>query len=112
MRKKRLAPEKLLAETIGDNPVFFTIGLLAEEVFKYEDNHRTDEVVAVRLPVTIYGITYDTVKLPKDALKSFSKQDFAFKQVEFVGLRAIEFNGNVYFSADSVSIKKENRNAQ
>lgn len=112
MKKKRLTSDETIRETLGDNPVFYTIGVWPQKVYKYEDNNRTDEVVAVRLPVTIYGVAYDTVKLPKDALTSFSEQDFAFKQVEFVSLKAVEFNGNVYFSADSVAIKKEKRDVQ
>lgn len=110
MKKKRLNSKDLIFETIGENPKFFTIGLEAEEVYKYEDNKRTDQLVAVRLPIIIFGISYDTVKLPKDALKNFNNQDFVFKQVDFTGLKAVEFNGVVYFSADSVSVQKENKN--
>ncbi len=107
MKKKRLTSDEIIRETLGESPAFFTIGLNPEMVYRYEDNQRTDEVVAIRLPISIIGTSYDTVKLPSNALRSFTKQDYMFKRVEFKNLEANEFNNNIYFKADGVSVVKE-----
>ncbi|WP_434716767.1 hypothetical protein [Lacticaseibacillus paracasei] len=80
-----------------DLPVVFVTSL-EETMYKYEDNHRTDQVTGHRYWFVQEGINPFQVKFPEKLSEGLN----LFDELTFEELEGIEIRGNIYFRAQGV----------
>ncbi|MGO3096117.1 MAG: hypothetical protein ACTIIY_08380 [Lacticaseibacillus paracasei] len=104
-KKSGYSPE--VAEDYIDSkkPVIF-LSSFVEKQFKYEDNHRTNEVSGYKYWFVQEGLNPFSVKFSEELNEGLNLLDEVF----FVELEGIEIRGNVYFRAKDVKSTKAKTN--
>ncbi|VUW93159.1 Uncharacterised protein [Streptococcus constellatus] len=88
---------ELANHTLDSNKEIYLLSTELEPQYRFENNHRTDEIVAYRAWFTQEGLPPFTVKFAKKiALPSY------LSAVNFDNLEACEVRYNIYFRADEV----------